>query len=385
MPKNKFKKKPGSSLVERKRALREAAQEAKQDENRSKLKGKQNYSVDQLLDKAEDCIDRFEFEMAQKFCQRALELEPDHIRALETVGTLLLEVGNTDGAKQCFGRAVEVSPEEGHTKYMYLGQLMEGAMAVQCFQKGIELMVKEKGEREAKEVAAACRGADEAPITDRDISNAFCSIAEIYMTDSCFDEDAENKCKENVEKAIETDGENPEAYQLRASFMLSKDKKDEAREDIKKSVSLWLPKVQAMDKGDVPDEEFDPVETVSLTFDARVASGKILIEVEEFELACEVLESLLDEDDEVPPVWYMLGWANYLQGQDFRENARYYLNKANKVYAKVKYEDADLLKHITDLLEEIGPGKGDDDDDAQNGDKDIEPDSTDDEGEAMEH
>ena len=44
-------------------------------------------------------IDEFNFELAQKFCQRALETEPDNVRALETSASLLLELGNVDGAK----------------------------------------------------------------------------------------------------------------------------------------------------------------------------------------------------------------------------------------------------------------------------------------------
>ena len=60
-----------------------------------------------LLFQAEECIDRFEYEVAQKFCQRALEQEADNIRALETSGTLLLELGNTDGAKQVYNRPVK--------------------------------------------------------------------------------------------------------------------------------------------------------------------------------------------------------------------------------------------------------------------------------------
>ena len=43
----------------------------------------------------------------------------------------------------CFGRAVTVCPDEGFSKYMYLGQLMEGLQAIECFQKGVELMTEE--------------------------------------------------------------------------------------------------------------------------------------------------------------------------------------------------------------------------------------------------
>ena len=73
-------------------------------------------------------------------------------------------------------------------------------------------------------------------------------------------------------------------------------------------------------------------------------------------MACEVLELLLDEDEDVPDVWYMLGWANYLQGSDYYVNARHYLNKARKVYKKIKHSDKELLKHIDQLLAELGPG-----------------------------
>lgn len=45
-------------------------------------------------------IDEFQYELAQKFCQRALEKDPDNVRALETSGILLLELGNVEAAKQ---------------------------------------------------------------------------------------------------------------------------------------------------------------------------------------------------------------------------------------------------------------------------------------------
>ena len=50
------------------------------------------YTIEQILDKASDFIDMYNYEMAQKFCQRALEIDNDNVRALETTATLLLEV-----------------------------------------------------------------------------------------------------------------------------------------------------------------------------------------------------------------------------------------------------------------------------------------------------
>ncbi len=37
--------------------------------------------------------------MAEKFCQRALDLEPENMRAIETQGFLLLQAGSIDEAR----------------------------------------------------------------------------------------------------------------------------------------------------------------------------------------------------------------------------------------------------------------------------------------------
>ena len=41
-----------------------------------------------------------------------------------------------------------------------------------------------------------------------------------------FEEDAEVKCEEVVEKAVSANKENPEAFLLKANFLLAKDKKE---------------------------------------------------------------------------------------------------------------------------------------------------------------
>lgn len=45
---------------------------------------------------------------------------------------------------ECFENAVKISPDEGHLKYMNLGQLLEGQEAVDAYNKGIQLMLANK-------------------------------------------------------------------------------------------------------------------------------------------------------------------------------------------------------------------------------------------------
>jgi hypothetical protein len=42
-----------------------------------------DYSVTDILDRAESCLDECQLELAQKFCQRALEMDNDNLRALQ--------------------------------------------------------------------------------------------------------------------------------------------------------------------------------------------------------------------------------------------------------------------------------------------------------------
>ena len=61
-------------------------------DNKIEQSNTSKYTIEQILDKASDFIDMYNYEMAQKFCQRALEIDNDNVRALETTATLLLEV-----------------------------------------------------------------------------------------------------------------------------------------------------------------------------------------------------------------------------------------------------------------------------------------------------
>jgi hypothetical protein len=54
--------------------------------------------------------------------------------------SLLLELGEVERAQQCLGRAVFLQPEEGHTKYLSLAQLLTGTEARDLYRKGAEII-----------------------------------------------------------------------------------------------------------------------------------------------------------------------------------------------------------------------------------------------------
>lgn len=359
-------------------------------------KTKQKFGVDALLEKAQECLDRFDIEVAQKFCHRALEIEPDNLKALETVSNILLETGDVDAAVQYLNRAVSLSPDGGHSKFLCLGQVLKGEEAIKCYQKAIDIMLSERSAHSENQTEMGAVGGEDVSNfpTLTEISSAYCSIVEIYMTDCCFEENAEQLCKDYIERAIEMDPDNPEAHHLKASFLTTIGNCEEAKESAEKGLSLWLPKLQAVQQGNLEsDTKVDLVEVCTLSIQSRIAISQLLIELEEYDKANEVLDLLVDEDDEIAIVWYLLGWLNYLKGSDYYGNVKFYLNKAKRVGIKVQCDDIEMMNHIEELLTELSTideidKVSDDDEDAvyiaTAKDEEIESDSSDDE-EPMEH
>ncbi|XP_075067965.1 uncharacterized protein LOC142158167 isoform X2 [Mixophyes fleayi] len=305
-------------------------------QNRAKKKTSEKYTVEQLLEKTEEYLDSFNLEMAQLFCQRALDIEPDNLEILDMMGNICMELGNAELAKQVLLKAIELSPDKGHARYMCLGQIHCKEEALQYFHKGLHIMIQAyQGQPQA--LGAASRP-DEMEVTTKDISTAFCSVAEIYLTDLCMEKEAGDKCKEAIEKALEYTPSSPEALQLMASYLFSMEQPKEGREYLLKSLASWLPSMQKNEE-QIPKQEPSDLE---------------------IELATEILEGLLEEDDEVIQVWYLLGWSCYLQAKEldeedaFKDSARTYLRKAKKLYNKLKCDDPPLLEHVGQILGELG-------------------------------
>ncbi len=150
------------------------------------------------------------------------------------------------------------------------------------------------------------------------------------------------------------------------------------------------------------------MECCPLLYTTRIAAAKILIELEMWDEAAQVgkcfkftlkhmrffvlpqvLEGLLAEDDEVVETWYLLGWLNKLRAEvadedGYEGNARFYLSKAREAQKKNPTDDADMVAHIEEVLEELGPGEEDEEEEEGEGKDWEDVETSSDEEEEME-
>jgi len=300
-----------------------------------------NYTVADLLPKIQANIETLEYDTAYTFCKRALELEPTNVPILELTGFVEVELGDLWGAKEHYVKAVELQPETGFEKYMCLGQLSSELDAIRCFQKGVEIMEKEK--------KALDPTSDQAKAIGNKIASALCSMTEIYITDCCFEPDAEEKCEQYLNAAQEADPNCPEVYQMLASVRLSQVRNDEARAALEHSVRLWI------DKN--PDDPIIPI------YDTRLALVKLLLELHLYAEAFNVLEGLQKENDQSVDLWYLWGWSYYCLGEETSlpdeerrqhwEDARDCLETSVKLYDVTGADDEAMLQHAQELIASI--------------------------------
>eukprot|EP01133_Synstelium_polycarpum_P018385 gene18385-22003_t len=337
-------------------------------------------TAQELIAMAEGYIEEFKVDMAIKTFKEALVVEPRNTLVMDTLGELLLEMGELDKAKQYFIRSVQTDPEDSSSKYMNLGQLLGGEDAIRCYNKGIELM-----ERDLKTMVAqqpqvpahqqASRQANKASNNNtskkdnsdvrtatkiRDIHNdyddeegenfddeeeemdpidvmkdqicsALCSIAELYLTDEC----AEVECEKHLLRAIEHMPMSPEPYSLLASMKISQVKNEDALQALSHSYSLW----SNVDEDKRPSLEY------------RFGIAQMFIELDQHRTAVDILEVLVYEQDNIAEIWYSLGLV-YHNLKDPR-SALECLETATKLLA-IAHDgvDEDLKRQIDEL---IGP------------------------------
>lgn len=306
---------------------------------------------------AHEAVSQYEFDEAERIFQEALTQYPNHPRILDALGGVLVQRGNFDKARmvcpkpvcfdisKVFNLSIKLAPEEGPEKYLNMGQLSSGLLqscsvltfagkeSVEFYKKGIQILNSFKTEVSEEEF----------PLVIEQLVSAYCSVAEIFMTDECFDPNAESECGNALQEALKLDPNNVEALQTMASYKISQQNPEEALKFLKQSYEGW----RDIDPIDFPEFEF------------RVQTAKLFMELDDFKLAADILESLLNEDDEISELWYLLGFAEATidpeHSLECLQKSRELLVATNCPEKEIFDQVDEQIKRVTAILEERGP------------------------------
>jgi hypothetical protein len=155
------------------------------------------------------------------------------------------------------------------------------------------------------------------------------------MTDN-----AEESAERYALLALQHDEDSPIALSLLGSIRLSQARPKDAVRFLQESLSKWLGKPSPP----------------PLSYPERINLVKLLLEVEFYGTALEVLETLQLEDEENVELWYLYSCAYYHNPEESKEenwkNARECAEICLRLYERMEWEDEDLRRSCQEMLNE---------------------------------
>ncbi|KAL2416082.1 putative assembly chaperone of rpl4 [Exophiala dermatitidis] len=316
--------------------------------------------------------------------QLAAEGKPTLPAALTLTAEIQLALGDIDAARKSFTRVTQLDPDGALVSaepWLELAQICEdgGHESIAHFERATEVLRNEIEVLEDDEAKALGQTAKVLDEKRAKLANALCAMAEVYMTDLSWEEDAEQRCEAFVTEAVAVCPERLSAgvLQTLASVRISQTRVDDARQALRRSMDIWKDVPQEVD-----DDERRP------DFATRVSLSRLLMEVEQEPEAFAVIEGLIRQDDESVECWYLGGWCQVLISQKpettpeevakSQETAKTWLDNCLRLYRKLEYEDERLRDHAVELVQQLNKilGVEDqmDDDDAWEDEDDQEED-----------
>jgi hypothetical protein len=198
---------------------------------------------------------------------------------------------------------------------------------VHSFQLGIELLLARLHERES--TPTSLESEDEPHALKSKICAGYCGLAELYLTDLCFEDDAEKSCQEALDAAIyHNDADGHEPFQCLASLRLSQGRNQEASD-------LVMAAYQRICAADAQQ----PVD-----FQSRFATSRLLLECAPYSHGCadaalDLLSNMMREDDENIEVWFLMGVGFFQQSPPDTILSREYLNKAGEMLSQIQHSN----------------------------------------------
>ncbi|CAJ1035261.1 hypothetical protein, conserved [Leishmania lindenbergi] len=283
-----------------------------------------------LLALAQSAVDAGNVKAACEFYEVALAQSPNNDEVLEAYAEIMIHhVQDIPRAQKMLRHAISLNPNQGYVKYLNLAQLCEAEEALKCYEKAYEI---------ASLMLHGCRKKRMRKTLEETMATMCCAVAELYLTDLCFAENAEQQCEQAVNRALQLNSEIVEPHQLQASLRLSQCRPDEALQSLRRAVDVTHRL----------GEEYQP------TYESKIELGRLLMQVDPAE-AFQFLLEVLQYGDNNPYVWFLLGESARLRGR-YVDAAR--LLRRARVMLVVSGGDATALSEvdaaISVLVEEMG-------------------------------
>ncbi|KAL8271108.1 hypothetical protein Esti_004962 [Eimeria stiedai] len=274
-----------------------------------------------FLEKAEECFSSFppNVPVAIKFLEKGLTLHPENTELLERLGGEYAEAGRIEEAKALLQKAIQLEPSSGATKYCQLAQLEEGFACLPLYSKGIALLEaslaacgapRGKAKQAPNKNACSSSLSPEALELRSQLVAAYCSVAELYLTDLCEEENAETRAEEAIDKALKMQPDSTQAILCHAQLCKVRDDAEGAVAAARR-LHLLLKRYQEqlaccslLLPGSAAAQELNYEEEISL--ETRVNACRLLVDVGLAEEATEILRACLEEQDDDPQVWLVL-------------------------------------------------------------------------------
>ncbi|KAF5399395.1 UPF0661 TPR repeat-containing protein C16D10.01c [Paragonimus heterotremus] len=364
-----------------------------------------NLSVEQLIKKAAECENRFETMDALKIYNRALKkLENDresgsqndsqsfdrmYVKVLQASAFNLLELGRPEKAKERLLKLLDLANVDVDFEvHMYLGQLTEGTESLAHYRKGLETLHNLSSNDSSLAETLAVSGRTLESLQQAE-SNAYCAIAELYMTDLCDLPEARVECQKAFEAATQINPNNPQAWLAAANFFTVTANAEAAREAVQHCLDLWWSKLQkVLDEdhkssdsktvldgtqqlrvtdGDVVGQEnsaqtdttevsglekLDLEELTGIPTSGLISLSRMMIELEMYQQCSTILEAVLEEEEDNLEVYYLLTVVGRkLWMTEDPDLLRFYATTAKVIAGKLG--DSDLVDEMTELLAEL--------------------------------
>lgn len=296
--------------------------------------------VDKILEKGHELMSKAQPALAARFFLKALEMRTEDTSIMDVLADCFLGMGDARSALPLIERSIELAPESSPYKYLYMAQLEQGQESLASYQTAIRVFCKLRDNRDGTS-AGVCETSEANTIfrmdvdgngaedrerkeqkINREVAKAHCGIAELYLTDLCDEEDAEQQCENALKSALEVDRDNLDAKQTLASLRISQCNMTDASSIIASVFDeVYGPVRDAQNKPimEMVTEEASPDNRGASSEGKELPDPAFLLQTAKLMIECapedpglaakalDLLELLINQNDEDPELWYVTG------------------------------------------------------------------------------